>query len=222
MEAKKVIAGLKRIAQFGKHAEHVLKKLEEDGFYDGRAAYVEKDIYVNYMFRIGSFPKVEKVTREHIQGFGDYKIKFDDLKVKKRRHRWSTEKDEIPVKIIGKQKLVWDGEQIIKESLNEKLGAVKLLKKGFSFRHARDRYYNSKTYKVFTQHESEGGKLALQAMADNIAEKLVVYNQYDNDVPYIMKDLRKMIPRWLEEDKVIEKIFQDFKEYGGVQKIMAG
>ena len=223
VEAKKVITSLKRISRLGRHAELILKKLESDGFYDGVGAYIinrgdAKDY--NLIIQTGTFPKIKPITRNDIQGFGDYRLEFGQLKQRSSRYNWTNDPDYVPVFLLGQEALMWNGQEVVKLALKHKIGDVRLLKKGLSFRHKRDRSYNSSTIKIYTKHNSAGGKEAKNSLGINIAEKIIQYNPYDESVPYSLKDLRKMIPRWLDEDGILDKLTDELREYGNVQKIM--
>lgn len=71
LEVNKAMRGLRAVVRLGRLAEGVIARLEKDGKFEGRAAWLDRERYGRaYILKYSRFPTMPKVTREDVPGYG--------------------------------------------------------------------------------------------------------------------------------------------------------
>ncbi len=77
LEIGKAIRGLRAVRRLGRLAESVLARLEKDGQFDGRAAWLDREKYGKaFVLRYSRFPRMPKVNREDVPGYGPIEFRL--------------------------------------------------------------------------------------------------------------------------------------------------
>ncbi len=215
--AQEALRNLKRMIAYGKLAERVLKSIQENGHYDGRAVVVQKN-YFDRQLKIHKFPAIVPVSRADIPGFNNLAIKIGDHQKQK---YGGASFVVAPVWLVGTGFVNWDHEP--KEHKIDHMegkdasliGHCRFRRGGkVSFAPNQSRKDMTST-SVFEVNGANGSAVRFAVISSHILIRCG-YNASQR-----MLDLRTGAIKWLQEDGFVDRAFAEMRNLACVLGVMS-
>ena len=234
----RAITDLKRMAHLGDRAKKILEALETNGHFDGRMPVLTLDRGL-YRVETRRYPAFEPISRDDIPGWYNLTVECGELKESKYGGSkfWA-----MPVYLNGTALMMGrdsDGTykgKVLKVTMKcrfdrARLGECRLKSNGtVTFEAASNyRWGISGVFRIKRDPDaSDKTREEANIFARMVAQCLVNYGEVNyyggpiiREIPQKMLDLQAEVPKWLIEDGLVKRMFNDILDVIEVVKVQA-